>query len=447
MLKEFQNYIRENELFDINKDKVLLAVSGGVDSMVMLDLFIRSKANIAIAHCNFHLRGQESNRDENFVCQYAAQHNITLFKQDFDTFAYMQNEKKSLEMSARDLRYDWFKKIMSQEGYNILATAHHSDDSAETFIINLLRGTGIAGLHGILPKSNNIVRPMLFTSRRKIMDYAQKHDIPFVEDSTNKDNKFTRNKIRNEIIPVLRDISPNFDIIIRKDIERLRETEQVFRTVIDKAKETLLKPKDNYIEIEINELKKLHPIHIFLYEILSEYGFNEANINSICETLDDTNASGKQFFSEDYRLVFDRQHLLISRKDKQQNQQNNYLINDYQTDITQPIRLHTEVLKDLRFIKIPKTQSIAMLDFDKLQFPLTLRHWKKGDVFMPFGLNGKQKLSDFFTHNKYSILDKESQWLLCSGDDIIWVVGKRIDNRYRITNKTSTIYKIEIDGR
>ena len=447
MYQEFLDYNRQNNLFDIQKDKILLAVSGGIDSMVMCDLFLRSKANIAIAHCNFHLRGDESNRDEGFVTQYAKDNNIPLFKQDFDTFAYMQSEKKSLEMSARDLRYDWFKKIVKENDFTYIATAHHGDDSAETFIINLLRGTGIAGLHGILPKSDNIIRPMLFTSRRKIVEYAQKYGLTHVEDSTNKDNKFTRNKIRNEIIPILRDISPNFDAIIRKDIERLRETEQVFRTVINKAKKNLLIHKDNRIEVELEALKKLHPIHIFLYEILSEYGFNETNINSICDTLDEENISGKQFFSEKYRIVIDRKKLLITEKKKGKTTATNYQINDYQTNISIPIRLHTEVLKDLKFIKIPKTKSVAMFDYEKLKFPLTLRHWKQGDSFVPFGMNGKQKISDFFTHNKYSILDKESQWLLCSGKDIIWVVGQRTDNRYRITDKTTTIYKIEIDGQ
>ncbi len=445
MYQEFLKYNKENNLFNPNEDKILLAVSGGIDSMVMVDLFRRLNCNYAIAHCNFHLRGEESMRDERFVTDYATKHNITLYKQEFDTFTYMEENKKSLEMSARDLRYDWFEKIVNEHGFTLLATAHHGDDSAETFLINLLRGTGIAGLHGILPKSNNIIRPLLFTSRRKINEYAQKHNIEHIEDSTNKDNKYTRNKIRNEIIPVLREISPNFDIIIRKDIERLRETEQVFREVIEKTEKEILINKNGVIEIELSKVKALKPIHIYMYEILSEYGFNETNINSICEAIDDNNSSGKQFYSENYRLIIDRNHLLITRTEKEKTIKQDYLLYDYQTNISSPISLHQEILRDLKFIKIQKSKSIAMLDYDKLRFPLTLRHWKNGDYFIPFGFNGKQKLSDYFSNNKFSLLQKESQWLLCSGEDIVWVVGERIDDRFKITDKTQTIYKLELD--
>ena len=445
MYQEFVKYIKDNALFDIHKDKILLAVSGGVDSMVMTDLFRRLNCKYAIAHCNFHLRGTESDRDEQFVSDYAARNNILLFKQEFDTFAYMEENKKSLEMSARDLRYDWFQNIMQEHGFNLLATAHHGDDSAETFLINLLRGTGIAGLHGILPKSSNIIRPMLFTSRRKIVEYSKKHNISYVEDSTNQDNKYTRNKIRNEIVPILREISPNFDVIIRKDIERLRETEEIFRVVIEKTKRELLQTNQGVTKIELKALKQLCPIHIYLYEILSEFGFNETNINSICEAIDENNSSGKQFYSEKYRLLIDRKYLLITMKENEDSQKNFYTINDYQSNITMPIKLHTEILKDLNFIKIPKSKGIAMLDYDKLQFPLILRHWQKGDYFIPFGLKGKQKLSDYFTNNKYSILDKERQWLLCNGEDIVWIVNERIDERYKITNETKIIFKLELE--
>ncbi len=444
MLQDFQHYIKDNKLFDTKNDRVLLAVSGGVDSMVMLDLFIRSHYNFAIAHCNFHLRGEESLRDEYFVRKFAQTNNIQIFVQDFDTYSYMEKEKKSLEMSARDLRYDWFNKIINENNFTYLATAHHSDDSAETFVINLLRGTGIAGLHGILPQSGNIIRPLLFASRRNIKDYADKYNIQFVEDSTNKDNKFTRNKIRNEVIPILREISPNFDVIIKKNIERLRETEVVFRKVVDNVKANILQKEDDHIKISIEEILNLQPLHIFMYEILSEFGFNESNINSICETLKDNTSSGRKFFSDKYRLVRDRKYLFITPR-KQEKQSSDYTIDDWQTSIKTPFSLQLETLRDLNFIRIPKTKSVAMLDYDLLKFPLQLRHWRKGDVFFPFGLHGKQKLSNFFTNQKYSIIDKEKQWLLCSGEDIVWVVGERIDDRFKITDKTKTIYKMELD--
>lgn len=445
MLKGFQNFIKEQELFNPQESKVLLAVSGGVDSMVMTDLFKKSGYNFAIAHCNFHLRGEESNRDETFVRQYATKNNIKLFVQSFDTYSYMDKEKKSLEMSARDLRYDWFRKIMTEHNFTHLATAHHTDDSIETFIINLLRGTGIAGLHGILPKTSNIVRPLLFVGRREIKQYAEENNIDYVEDSTNKEAKFTRNKIRHEVIPVLKEITPNFEHILAKDILRLRETEEVFRSVIDEVKKNIIKNNGNIFEISIEELKKLSPLHIYVYEILSDFGFNESNINAICEALDDNSSSGKLFYSDKYRLLRDRKSLFITKKQDGQDQ-GRYYIENYQNQITAPMRLHFETLRELNFIKIPKEKSVAMFDYDKLQFPLELRHWKQGDSFSPFGLKGKQKLSDFFNNQKYSIIEKEHQWLLCSGDDIIWVVGKRIDDRFKITNNTKTIYRVEIDG-
>lgn len=444
MLKEFQQHIKDQNLFNPEKDKILLAVSGGVDSMVMTDLFVRSGYKFSMAHCNFHLRGEESNRDEAFVREYAQNNNIELFVQDFDTYSYMDKEKKSLEMSARELRYDWFKRIAEENGFDYLATAHHADDSIETFLINLLRGTGIAGLHGILPKSGYVIRPLLFVGRKKINEYSQRNNIAFVEDSTNKDTKFTRNKIRNEIVPLLKDISPNFDVVLKRDIERLRETEQVFRSVVDKTKKDILKKKGDRVELSIEELRKLNPIHIFVYEILSEYGFNDSNINAICDSLEDNSASGKMFYSDNYRLLRDRKSLFITKKEDE-NVSENYTIENYNTQIDRPISLHLETLRDLRFIRIPKEKSVAMFDYDLLKFPLELRHWKPGDVFSPFGLHGKQKLSDFFTNQKYSIIDKERQWLLCSGDDIIWVVGERISDKYKITNKTKTIYKVEID--
>ncbi len=440
MVNRFIQYVKEYNLFESNQT-ILLAVSGGIDSMILCDLFLKSNFKFAIAHCNFHLRGEESNRDERFVREYAQKNNIKIHVKDFDTYSYMKEKGKSMQVSAREMRYSWFNELLKEEGYSYIATGHHIDDSIETFFMNILRGTGIAGLHGILQKVNLVIHPLLFTGRAEIVNYQKENKLEFVEDSSNATTKYTRNKIRHELIPLVKEIAPNFDKIISKEIERFRETEVVFRSVINDAKTELLEIENQTIKISIEKLKSYVPQKIFMYEILSDFGFNEATINSIEDALLET--SGKQFYSETHRLVKDRDYLLIV-KNKPQNL-NQYLIDESQTSVYSPIILHSEVLKDLQYVKIPKNKEVAMLDYDKLTFPLILRKWKKGDSFFPYGLQGEKKISEFYKNLKYSILDKENQWLLCSENDIIWVVGQRIDDRYKITKSTKTIYKIELD--
>ena len=440
MVNRFIQYVKEHNLFE-NNQTILLAVSGGIDSMILCDLFLKSNFKFAIAHCNFHLRGEESNRDERFVREYAQKNNIKIHVKDFDTYSYMKEKGKSMQVSAREMRYSWFNELLKEEGYSYIATGHHIDDSIETFFMNILRGTGIAGLHGILQKVNLVIHPLLFTGRAEIVNYQKENKLEFVEDSSNATTKYTRNKIRHELIPLVKEIAPNFDKIISKEIERFRETEVVFRSVINDAKTELLEIENQTIKISIEKLKSYVPQKIFMYEILSDFGFNEATINSIEDALLET--SGKQFYSETHRLVKDRDYLLIVKNEPQN--LNQYLIEESQTSVYSPIILHMEILKDLQYVKIPKNKEVAMLDYDKLSFPLILRKWKKGDSFFPFGLQGEKKISEFYKNLKYSILDKENQWLLCSENDIIWVVGQRIDDRYKITKSTNTIYKIELD--
>lgn len=440
MQQRFEAFVREQKLFDKN-DRVLVALSGGVDSVVLGTLMLRSGYTFSVAHCNFHLRGEESNRDERFVRSWAEKNKIKLFVSEFDTYEYMQQKGISLEMAARELRYSMFKNLMTSHGFSLLATAHHADDSAETFFINLLRGTGIAGLHGILPKHDNIVRPLLFATRKDIFDFAKANNIPFVEDSTNEETQFLRNKIRHRLFPLLKDLCPNFDTVIKKDIDRLRETEIVFRSVIERLRADIIEKESNICKINIDRLRKLHPIRILLYELLSEYGFNETDSNNVLASLD--KESGKQFFSKTHRLLKDRNYLFITPLNADQHQER-YLLNESQNMVNYPMHLIIETLEDLTFVNISKDRNIAMFDKDMLQFPLVLRHWKQGDAFVPFGMRKSKKLSDFFISEKYSLIDKQQQWLLCSGDDIIWIVGRRTDNRYRISEKTKTILKIEI---
>ena len=439
--KEFKAFVDEQRLFS-KDDRILLALSGGVDSVVLAELLLELGYTFSAAHCNFHLRGEESNRDAKFVIKWAERKKVKLFVQDFDTYAYMQEKGISLEMAARELRYSWFENLMQENQIDYLLTAHHADDSAETFFINLLRGTGIAGLHGILPKNGNIIRPLLFATRKSILDYAELKNIQFVEDSTNSETKFLRNKIRHRLIPMLKEISPDFDSIIRKNIERLRDTETVFRNTVENVKDEIIIRENENIKISIAELQSLNPMGIYLYEILSDYGFNESVVNNVSMVLDAE--SGKRFYSKTHCLLKDREYLLIYPIEKEETE-TEYSIDAEITSIIEPFKAKIEVLKDLNFISVPKKANVAMLDMDLLNFPLELRHWKQGDSFVPFGMRKKKKLSDFFTSNKYSLLDKERQWLLCSGDEIVWVVGKRIDDRFKISNSTKSVLKIEIN--
>lgn len=439
--KEFKAFVDEQRLFS-KDDRILLALSGGVDSVVLAELLLELGYTFSAAHCNFHLRGEESNRDAEFVIKWAERKKVKLFVQDFDTYAYMQEKGISLEMAARELRYSWFENLMQENQIDYLLTAHHADDSAETFFINLLRGTGIAGLHGILPKNGNVIRPLLFATRKSILDYAELKNIQFVEDSTNSETKFLRNKIRHRLIPMLKEISPDFDSIIRKNIERLRDTETVFRNTVENVKDEIIIRENENIKISIAELQSLNPMGIYLYEILSDYGFNESVVNNVSMVLDAE--SGKRFYSKTHCLLKDREYLLIYPIEKEE-KETDYSIDAEITSIIEPFKAKIEVLKDLNFISVPKKANVAMLDMDLLNFPLELRHWKQGDSFVPFGMKKKKKLSDFFTANKYSLLDKERQWLLCSGNEIVWVVGKRIDDRFKISNSTKSVLKIEIN--
>jgi tRNA(Ile)-lysidine synthase len=441
MQEKLEAFVSENNLFCKN-DRILIALSGGVDSVVLAHLMLKANYDIALAHCNFHLREEESNRDEAFVRSWAEKNGVRLFVKEFDTFAYMKENKLSLEMAARDLRYQWFDSLLKEYGFSYLATAHHLDDSIETFFINLLRGTGIAGLHGIRAKNDKIIRPLLFATREEILSYAKKNSISFVEDSTNSETKFTRNKIRHNLFPVLRELNPNFEFALKKDIEHLRDTEFVFRREIEKVKQEIIEKEKDVFKIKIERLQELTPLNIYLYEILSEYGFNETHINDILLCL--TENSGKQFFSKTHRLLKDRQYIFID-KIKDESKNDFFLINQEQGSLIYPLRMQMEVMRDLKFVNISKSKNIAMLDFDLLKFPLVLRKWRQGDCFVPFGMKKEKKLSDYFTANKYSLIDKENQWILCSEEKIIWIVGERIDDRVRISNTTKNILKIEVE--
>jgi tRNA(Ile)-lysidine synthase len=441
MFIQFKRYVATQHLFT-RKDSILLTVSGGVDSVVMCELFHQAGLSFGIAHCNFQLRGEESDADEVFVRNLAQQYNVPFYIKHFNTKEIHAENRISVQMAARQLRYEWFEQLANHENYQYYATAHHQNDEIETFFINLLRGTGIAGLHGILPKQNHLIRPMLFTTRSKIEKYAKDNLLKYREDSSNSSEKYLRNAIRHNIIPEFKRLTSDFEKIMIENIDKIKDTEIIFNEMLEIKRKEIVKVNESHIMLSIEKLKTLHPLRIYLYHFLTPYNFNIEAVENIISSLKDI--SGKQFFSASHRLLKDREHLIITAIDKKNLTNEAFLVAMNDNQITVPVPLNFRTTTESEIIKINPDKNLAYLDFDKLKFPLKLRKWQRGDFFYPFGMKGKKKVSDFFTDQKFSIIEKENTWLLCSGEDIVWIVGWRIDERFKLTNKTSRGYLIEM---
>ena len=441
MLKAFKSYIHSSGLFS-QSDRILLAVSGGVDSIVMVKLFKDAGFNFGIAHVNFELRGDESDGDETFVKNLAEQFAVPIYIKHFDTKQYAADRKISVQMAARDLRYAWFDEIVTENNYNFIATAHHLDDQAETFFINLLRGTGISGMHGILPKQGKLIRPMMFTTREKIMALAHDLNLAWREDRSNKSRKYLRNKLRLDVLSELYKINPLFSYKLNESISHLRDVETIYNYHIAGVTADLVQQTPNGITISIDWIYEYQPHNTYLFELLKPYDFSYPVVKEIARSIE--TFSGKVFYSPTHRLLRDREHFIIqplSDLSPDTIDSEVYTIERNTTNIEFPVCLCTHETDNISELPMGKA-SIACLDLDKLHFPLKLRKWEKGDWFMPLGLKGKMKLSDFFINQKVSLADKEKIWLLLSGEDIVWVIGKRIDNRFRITPKTKKSFVI-----
>ena len=442
MLKEFRKYISQENLF-IKEDRILLALSGGIDSIAMTELFVKAKFNFGLVHCNFQLRAEESDADEVFVRNLANKLKVPFYSRRFFTIDYADLHRLSIQMAARELRYKWFHEILEKEKFDFIATAHHLDDQVETFLINMMRSSGIAGFHGILPKMGKIIRPLLFTSRKEIEIFVNKHQLKYREDSSNKETKYLRNKIRHEVLPAFADINPDFKKILNENIFRVREAEMIFRESIEFERIRIVIKEKDKILLSINNLIKLEPVTTYLHEFLSPYGFNFSVVSNLIQALDED--PGKQFFSSTHRLIKDRENLIITpiQSDTDKNiAETEYLIDQTISQIEEPINLAFQIIEKNHHFKVDTSASTANLDFNKIIYPLKLRKWLKGDHFYPFGRDHKKKLSDFFTDKKFSLADKENTWLLCSEDKIVWIVGHRIDNRFRITPKTKEVLQI-----
>jgi len=434
MLSKFRSFIQSNSLCQPS-DRILLAISGGIDSMVLLHLFFAAGYKPGIAHCNFHLRGSESDGDEKFVKSAAENMGADFYRQDFDTEQSARESGISIQMAARNLRYRWFEEIRSRHGYDYIATAHNQDDVIETFFINLSRGTGIRGLTGIPVKSERIIRPLLFASRKSIEEYAIGHDISFREDSSNASDKYLRNRVRHHLIPMLEEENPSFRMALMETMLKLSETEKLYEQELVLLKNRLMRKEGDRIKIRIRDLSAHGARKSILFEILSEYNFSAQAMEDIIHSLG--GPSGKQFLSATHRIVKDREDLIITPVDNKEERK--YYLEREAGRITEPVDLEWMVVDHTETFHIPNDRKIACLDLQKLHFPLILRHWQTGDYFQPLGMQGMKKISDFLIDTKVSLPDKERTWLLTSGREIAWVIGQRIDDRFKVRPYTRQV--------
>ncbi len=440
LLEHFEAYNTRHQLFT-HDDKILLTVSGGVDSMVMLALFVEGGYNVGVAHCNFSLRGAESDEDQAVVEAQAAKYGLPYHQIRFDTLAEIERSGESMEMVARRLRYEWFEQLSKEFGYTAVAIAHHTDDSIETFFINLLRGTGLRGLTGITKQRGNIIRPLLFAERKEIHEYAVTHKIPFREDSSNRSKKYLRNKIRLGFLPIIREISPRFTATMRGNIYRLTDAQRFIEASISKIKVEVLERNGEIHRIVTNRIDNSYPLEFVIYEILSsEYNFKGDTVDEIYKALKAGN-TGKRFYSKEYMACIDRGDVVIcpiAEDDDCQIFINKEQLRCYCGNSVLYFE-HTDI-DNVSDYNAPA--EIAYIDEQKLNFPLSLRRWHEGDTFIPFGMIGRKKVSDFLTDRKVSIAEKSRQFVLLSGEDIVWVVGRRIDDRFAVTARTENILKI-----
>lgn len=409
----------------------LLAVSGGVDSMVLSHLMHRSGFPFAIAHCNFHLRPGDCDRDEQFVRQWAQQHGVSCYVAQFDTAVYAAKEHLSIEEAARNLRYAFFEDLCAQYHFAYIATAHHLNDAEETFFINLLRGTGLGGLRGIPQVNGRVIRPLLSFTRQQIAQYAEQNNIDYVEDVTNAELLYLRNKVRHQLLPLLRSFNPAFDQVMQRNMQHIDDAYQIVQDSVIKESARLLHRTHDVVTIDIEDAKKLRPLTTWLYEILRPFGFQPAVVENLCEHME--GESGKFFYSPSYRLLKDRSQLIITP----------IVCNG---DKEQP-RITIESMDAIDTHDAALGTGYVVVDADAISFPLRLRHWHEADRFQPFGMGHSQLVSDYFSDHKFSRIDKERIWLLVDASDrIVWIVGWRADDRFRVTNYTSKLLKIIVAG-
>lgn len=417
-------FVEEKKMFSLS-GKVLVALSGGADSVALLRVLLQAGYACVAAHCNFHLRGEESDRDETFVRNLCGKLRVPLHVTHFDTQAYAASHGISIEMAARELRYAWFEQVRREEGAEVVAVAHHRDDGVETFLLNLTRGTGINGLKGMRPVNGAVVRPLLEVSRKDILDYLHTLDQDYVTDSTNLADEFTRNKLRLNVLPLLEEINPSVSEAISETARRLADVELVYRKAVSEACARVTTGEGEYSIAGL--LSEASPQAV-LFELLHPYGFNASQLKDIGRSLEA--GSGKRFYAGGYVLLRDRDSLLLKRQEDVQ--------------VTKMLHLHRSILFREAGFELPKNPETAYLDADTVKGELTLRRWESGDRFVPFGMKGFKKVRDYLRDRKFSLFEKENQYVVCEGENIVWLVNERTDNRYRVTEKTERILVLRV---
>lgn len=439
MVERFIKNIAENNLFPIS-ETILLAVSGGSDSVVLTDLFMKSGLPFAIAHVNYNLRGVDSIGDAEFVRAMALRLGKEYHELDIDLKKDAKSQGQSVQMAARDVRYDWLEKIRAENNYFAIATAHHANDSVETFFLNLTAGCGIRGLHGIPVKRGHIVRPLLNFTKKELLEYSISEQLNFREDSSNVSNYYMRNFIRNKIVPLFDELNPQFIPVMQSNIQRIKEAEELYNISVTKYLNEIIKIKNDLVEIDIDKLSNLSFKNTILYEGIKDYGFSSNQTEDILRSME---GSGKQFLSKTHQLVVDRNKLLIRNKSEISAKEDTITIDKD----TKTINLPTAYLRfniENKPANIPNSGSVFYLDLEQLQFPLILRKWQHGDYFYPLGMKGKKKLKEFFIDNKFSLFDKEDIWLITSNEEIALIIGHRLDDRYKITDKTTLCLRVTV---
>jgi len=449
LLEKFIKNVQQQNLFQKN-DLLLLAVSGGMDSVALCELCFQAGFHFEIAHCNFQLRGEESERDEKFVRQLGEKYWTKVFVKKFDTKEYAEMNKTSIQVAARELRYDWFDQLLKSEESSplsfqrsrFLLTAHHANDNIETLLLNFFKGTGIKGLQGILAKKQNIIRPLLFAKKEEIVAFLKENNLEFVEDSSNESDKYTRNYIRNQLIPSLQKAFPRVEDNLIHNLERFSEIEILYQQAIQLHKKKLIEQKGNELHIPVLKLLKTQPLKTIVFEIIKEFGFTSHQTEEVINLL--KSESGKYIPSSTHKIIKNRNWLIIA---PQNILDSAYILFDEEAgEIDFELGKLGIKYRDSKPAKIPLSNLIAAVDAKEIKFPLLLRRWRQGDYFYPLGMQKKKKLSKFLIDQKKSLSEKEKIWIIESKKRIVWIVGERIDDRFKITDKTKGVLFIELIG-